>query len=136
MEAGFFSLLSDVVTAGVVTDGTLLLFIFALAWMGYKYVLKPLSDKVDSLASADDLNKVMEEHDNFSEYEIEELSKKLEKLLEKLDVVEELSKNHDRDIQDLKRDIEHIKQILNQFQGHLMYSGNRRSPDFGNRELK
>jgi predicted RNA-binding protein (virulence factor B family) len=51
-----------------------------------------------------------------------------------LDEVEDLSEGSYREIRELKKDVEQIKQILNQFQGHLMYSD--KSNSFGNRELR
>ena len=62
------------------------------------------------------------------------MSKLLDKLVEKLDGVDEVAKNNGRDLTEIKHDVENIKQILNQFQGHMMYNDQPRN--FGNRELK
>jgi chromosome segregation ATPase len=89
-------------------------------------------DKIRSVPNEDSLKQIVKE--NSSELELKEVSNKLDKLIEALDEIESTGNSNRRDIKDLRRDVEQIKQILNQFQGHFMYSGG--PSHFGNRELK
>ena len=57
------------------------------------------------------------------------------KVADILDGLDDLDKDTNKEVQNLREDVDKIKQILNQFQGHLMYRGSR-SNDFGNKELK
>jgi vacuolar-type H+-ATPase subunit I/STV1 len=134
MESEVFALIRDIVASGGVTDGTILLFIFIFAYLGYRYAIKPLSERLVDIPSKEELQNVVQSAIDENDLSLDDVSKKLEKLLEKLDDVEEFAKDNAKDVQDIKRDVEQIKQILNQFQGHLMYNHNPGS--FGNRELK
>lgn len=137
MESQFFEFISGLVERGVITDTGLILFlILMISGLSY-YVVKPIYYKVLSIPTVDDVKEIIINTAKSEEFNIEEIEKeinsKLDKLIEVLDEVEDLEKGSYREIKELKRDIEQIKQILNQFQGHLMYG---RNSDFGNRELR
>lgn len=129
-------LLTQLVNSGIVDHVSLLLLIIGLMVWGHRNILVPLKEKVDKIASYDEVKNYVEEIDSDHMEAVAEVSKKLEKLLDKLNEVEGYAKDNSREILELKRDIEQIKQILNQFQGHLMYGGGRDTGSFGNRELK
>ncbi len=128
------TLISELVKDGIVADTTLLLVIISLLGVLYKFFLVPMFDKLSSVPSLDSLKQIIKESDGKSELELKEVSNKLDKLIEALDEIESTGNSNRRDIKDLRRDVEQIKQILNQFQGHFMYSGG--PSHFGNRELK
>lgn len=134
MESGLFTLISDLVTAGAIADTTLLLIIISLLGLGYRYIFVPMLDKLNSVPSIDNVKKIVNSSAELSELDLNEVSKKLDKIVEVLDEIEGTGDSNRRDIKDLRRDVEQIKQILNQFQGHLMYGGG--PSHFGNRELK
>lgn len=134
MESSLFTLISELANGGVIADSTLLLIIIGLIGLGYSYVLKPLVTRSENTASLDNIKAIADEIHKENELNIEEVSKKLDKIVEVLDEIESTSENNRRDIKELRRDVEHIKQILNQFQGHLMYGGG--PSHFGNKELK
>jgi Zn-dependent M32 family carboxypeptidase len=91
-------------------------------------------DKLKSVPSNAQIKESLKESENNSDLKLEEVSKKLDKMIEVLDEIEDNGDANRRDVKEIRRDIEHIKQILNQFQGHLMYGGG--PSHFGNRELK
>lgn len=134
VESGLFTLISDLVTAGAIADTTLLLIIISLLGLGYRYIFVPMLDKLNSVPSIDNVKKIVNSSAELSELDLNEVSKKLDKIVEVLDEIEGTGDSNRRDIKDLRRDVEQIKQILNQFQGHLMYGGG--PSHFGNRELK
>ncbi len=134
MELNLVTLISDLIDAGLVADTTLLLIILALMGYAYKFILVPMLDKLNAAPTLENLKGIVGDSAHDGELNIEEVSKKLDKIVEVLDEMEETGDANRRDIKDLRRDVEQIKQILNQFQGHLMYGGG--PSHFGNRELK
>jgi DNA repair exonuclease SbcCD ATPase subunit len=134
VESSLFALISDLVKGGMVADTTLLLIIIGLIGLGYTQIIKPLMSRVEKSVTLENIKTVADEIHKENELNIEEVSKKLDKIVEVLDEIESSGENNRRDIKELRRDVEHIKQILNQFQGHLMYGGG--PSHFGNRELK
>ena len=134
MELNLVTLISDLIDAGLVADTTLLLIILALMGYAYKFILVPMLEKVNAVPTIENLKGIVSESTHAGELDIEEVSKKLDKIVEVLDEIEGTGEANRRDIKDLRRDVEQIKQILNQFQGHLMYGGG--PSHFGNRELK
>lgn len=128
------TLLSDAAKEGIIADSTLLLIIIALLGFLYKFFLVPMLDKLKSVPSNAQIKESLKESENNSDLKLEEVSKKLDKMIEVLDEIEDNGDANRRDVKEIRRDIEHIKQILNQFQGHLMYGGG--PSHFGNRELK
>ncbi len=89
--------------------------------------------KLNSVPSVDTVKEIATENTNINKLNLEEVSNKLDKVIEVLDEIEGAGKDNRRDIKDLRRDVEQIKQILNQFQGHFMYNN---PGHFGNRELR
>lgn len=136
METSIISIINGILENGAISDTGLLLIIIILILCGYKYILKPIYDKVFVIPSLDNVKELVSECNDNEKLNIDELTKKLQKLELLLDSINDIDKGSYREILELKKDIESIKQILNQFQGHMMYSGSRRSSDFGNRELK
>lgn len=133
MEAGLIKLITDMAVSGIITDTALLLIIIAGLGILYKKVLDPMFQKIKKQPTIEDLKKIVQTASDEDELNVEEVSKKLEEMLKKLDDIEEFGKNNYREIFELKRDIEQIKTMLNQFQGHMMYN---HGGTFGNRELK
>lgn len=134
MESGILAIINTLVEHGIIGDTSLFLIIIALILVGYVYVLKPIKDRILTVPSDSNVKKMIDDAAKLEVLNIDEASKKLDKIVEVLDKVAEVGKDSHRDVSEIKRDIETIKQILNQFQGHLMY--NRINNDFGNRELK
>ena len=124
METGLLAILNSMIENGILADATLFLIIISILVYGFVYIIQPMAKKLEGLATIEQIK---------NEVNIEELSKKLDKMTQVLDEIKEFDRDSYREINELKRDIEQIKQILNQFQGHLMYG---RSNAFGNRELK
>jgi methyl-accepting chemotaxis protein len=142
METSIVSIISDLAVSGILTDTSLLIIIISILVLSYKYFIIPLLSKVSEQPTTEDLTSILQNSNDIIESQIDEVNEisiKLEKLLDKivgdLDEVYDLSKNNTRDVTEIRSDAAQIKQILNQFQGHMMYS-NSQSRDFGNRELK
>lgn len=128
------NLISDFVKDGIIADSSMLLIIISLLVFLYRAFLVPMLDKINIIPGIDDVKSVLETNADITKLNLEEVSKKLDKIVDVLDGIEDNDSNNRRDIIDLKRDVEQIKQILNQFQGHFMYNGN--PGHFGNRELR
>jgi len=135
METGLFQLIRDLAEAGVLTDTTLILIVIALLGLGYKHVLRPIRDKVELHPTIDEIKSIAQTRNEEEELNVEELRNKLDQMLIKINEIERYTENHGRELKEIQHDVEHIKQILNQFQGHFMY-GSRRASDFGNKELR
>jgi len=134
MEASLVSLISNLAEAGVITDTALILIVITGLGLLYKNVLKPMFARVQQQPTMDEIKKLVKESSDKDELNIEEVSKKLKEIENKLNEVEDYLKVEQADHAQLKRDIEQIKTMLNQFQGHMMY--NNHGSAFGNRELK
>lgn len=133
MESGLFAILSDLVQSGSITDTSLLLIIIALMGLCYVYVLKPMIGSLDKTVSVSNVEDIISKSSTDHQYELEEVSDRLDKLIETLDEIGQHSKDSIRDIKEIRQDVQNIKQILNQFQGHFMYNN---PGHFGNRELR
>ena len=129
------NLLTSFASAASVTDTGLLMIVIALIALLYKYIIKPMYEKVLIVPTKDEVKDIVGESIAIEKTDFEELSKKLESVSKSIEFLKELDKSNFKEITEIKRDVEQIKQILNQFQGHMMYGG-RRTSDFGNRELK
>jgi uncharacterized coiled-coil protein SlyX len=138
METGIITIIGDLAATGQLTDTTLLIIIISLLGLSLKYLIIPLASRLKKQPSTDELNAAIHDVSDVVEEQVgvasAKLSRLLDKLVEKLDDVDEVVKNNGRDITEIKHDVEQIKQILNQFQGHMMYNDQPRN--FGNRELK
>lgn len=136
MESTIFSFLLDLITKGSITQNSLILSILLVLLFIVYYFIKPMFNKMNTIPSKDEIGIFFSDFYKKDDDKINEfnslMSTKLNDIIETLEEIEELDKDNYKDTKELKRDIEHIKQILNQFQGHLMYSRN----DFGNKELR
>lgn len=133
MEASLVTLISELAEAGILTDTALLLIVITGLGLVYKNVLKPMFTRVKKQPTIEEIKELVKESRNIDENNVEEVSKKLEEIENKLNEVEDYLKVEQADHAQLKRDIEQIKTMLNQFQGHMMYN---HGGAFGNRELK
>lgn len=118
-----------------VTDYAIVVVLAAMLYFLYKYTLKPMHDRIKEMPCSDEIKALVEEQNEIEELNIEELTKKLTQISDSLKDLESLKGGSYREIKDMKEDIEKIKTMLNQFQGHMMYGG-RRASDFGNQELR
>lgn len=138
MESQIFNFISALVENGTITDAGLLLIIILMICALSYYVLRPIYNKIQLVPSKEDVQEIIKAKIDIEEKHLgeigENISKKLDKMSDLLDEVDDLGKGSYREVKELKKDIEQIKQILNQFQGHLMYSG--KTSSFGNRELR
>lgn len=121
-------------SAGVTDIGLLILLITSVGLM-YRYIFKPMHEKINEIPSYSEVSDILDSNLKMSLDTLADVSRRLEKIEEKLskaDISDDL--NH-ISMKDLRAEIESVKTILNQFQGHMMYGG-RRSSDFGNQELR
>lgn len=134
MESQFFAFLATLLSGGVLSEGALILIlIFMVSALSY-YFIRPMFKKVEKIPDVTELKKLLKDTSDGDHQDIHVLSKKLDKIMSILEELDDIGRADYREVKDLKRDVETIKQILNQFQGHMMYGG--RASDFGNRELK
>lgn len=136
MEAAIFGLINKLIEHGFISGLTIELASLTLLLLFYRYILKPMKHKIDNIPTIKEITEALlnvETHEKEHFDEIEELLKKLSNLLDELCDSE---KTNTREITEIRRDITHVKQILNQFQGHMMYGSDRRTSDFGNKELR
>ena len=129
------SIISEVMKNGYITTEALLLLLNGLLIVGYFKVIKPLKDKIDTIATVDDIRATSDTATRESKINLGEIITKLDKIIDNIDEIQDLDGNTYREIVNMRRDVETVKQILNQFQGHMMYGG-RRAEDFGNSELR
>lgn len=129
------SIISEAMKNGYITTEALLLLLNGLVIVGYFKVIKPLKDKIDTIATIDDIKATSDTNTREGKINLGEIITKLDKIIDNIDEIQDLDGNTYREIVNMRRDVETVKQILNQFQGHMMYGG-RRAEDFGNRELR
>ena len=129
------SIISEAMKNGYITTETLLLLLNGLVIVGYFKVIKPLKDKIDTIATIDDIRATSDATAKEGKINLGEIITKLDKIIDNIDEIQDLDGNTYREIINMRRDVESVKRFLDQFQGHIMYGG-RRSEDFGNRELK
>ena len=129
------SIISEAMKNGYITTETLLLLLNGLVIVGYFKVIKPLKDKIDTIATIDDIRATSDTTSREGKINLGEIITKLDKIIDNIDEIQNLDGNTYREIISMRRDVESVKRILDQFQGHMMYGG-RRAGDFGNRELK
>ena len=128
-------IISEAMKNGYISTETLLLMLNGLVIFGYIKVIKPLKDRIDTLATLKDIKESNDASTKEKKINLDEITEKLDKIIDNIDEIQDLDGNKYREIIDIRRDVETVKQILNQFQGHMMY-GVRRVEDFGNRELR
>lgn len=129
------SIISEAMKNGYITTETLLLLLNGLVIVGYFKVIKPLKDKIDTIATIDDIRATSDTTSREGKINLGEIITKLDKIIDNIDEIQDLDGNTYREIINMRRDVESVKRILDQFQGHMMYGG-RRAGDFGNRELR
>ena len=129
------SIISEAIKNGYITTETLLLLLNGLVIVGYFKVIRPLKDKIDTIATIDDIRATSDATSREGKINLSEIITKLDKIIDNIDEIQNLDGNTYREIINMRRDVESVKRFLDQFQGHIMYGG-RRSEDFGNRELK
>jgi uncharacterized protein YdgA (DUF945 family) len=129
------SIISEAMKNGYITTEMLLLLLNGLVIVGYFKVIKPLKDKIDTIVTIDDIKATSDANTKEGKINLGEIITKLDKIIDNIDEIQDLDGNTYREIVNMRRDVETVKQILNQFQGHMMYGG-RRAGDFGNRELR
>lgn len=129
------SIISEAMKNGFITTETLLLLLNGLVIVGYFKVIKPLKDKIDTIATIDYIRATSDASTKEGKINLGEIITKLDKIIDNIDEIQNLDGNTYREIINMRRDVESVKRILDQIQGHMMYGG-RRSEDFGNRELK
>jgi len=115
-------------------DGGLGLATIALLVVLLKYYIIPIKAKLDAFPS----DEVIDKHFTatvFYDAKIKDIQSSLENLCILLNKIADTENTADREIKQIKEDVEKIKVILNQFQGHMMYNANGRN-EFGNRELR
>ena len=128
------SIISEAMKNGYITTEMLLLLLNGLVIVGYFKVIKPLKDKIDTIATIDDIRSTSDATSREGKINLGEIITKLDKIIDNIDEIQDLDGNTYREIINMRRDVESVKRILDQFQGHMMYGG-RRSEDFGNRGL-
>lgn len=132
MEGSFFSLITTLITSGIIgTDGLVVLVILLLCVLSY-YLLRPMFSKMKTMPTKVEIEDMIKAKMVVDDEHVNNLTERLDRLITLMDKLEDIDVNSHREIQELRRDIETIKQILNQFQGHMMYGRS----DFGNKELK
>ena len=129
------SIISEAMKNGYITTETLLLLLNGLVIVGYFKVIKPLKDKIDTIATIDDIRATSDTTSREGKINLGEIITKLDKIIDNIDEIQDLDGNTYREIINMRRDVESVKRILDQFQGHMMYGG-RMAGDFGNRELR
>ena len=116
-------------------DAHVVVLILAVSGVLYWKVLKPMKARIDLIPTSPECQVLIDTQTSDSKAEMGELLDKLDGIIESLSEIGDLDGSSYKEIITLKRDVEGIKKILNQFQGHFLYS-NSRGGDFGNRELK
>jgi len=129
IDAGLESLANH----GVIIDSGLIMVLVAGLALLYKYVIKPLKTAVEDLLTRKQLEDVRDEMQVSDQKNFQELVTRLNTLVAVAEDISDTETGVDRDVKDIKKDVENIKDMLNQIQGHLMYN---RSDGFGNRELR
>lgn len=128
------SIFSSAAASSGVTDVGLSIMIITLLGFLYKYTLLPIHLKVHKIPSESDITKIIESGMNQSIKEISIIVKKLDNIEEKLKTLDNSDITADINMKEIRRDIESVKTILNQFHGHMMYG--RRAGNIVNQELK
>ena len=127
-------LFKTIVEEGVLGPRSLGLIVISLLIVIYKYVLRPMQKSIKELPSLKQINSTRVEMRAVDNLRMDDLKDKLEKILLNMEELELIDNGVSKDMQVLRNDIEGVKQMLNQIQGHFMFSG--RSSGFGNKELK
>ena len=128
------SFLTSAATSAGVTELGLLVIIVTMLGLLYRYVLNPTLKRVENIPTKEDVAELFDTKTENHYKDLTDLIEQLKRVEEKLVKLDEFEHAAELNMVELRRDIEVVKTILNQFQGHMLY--NRRSVDFGNQELK
>lgn len=128
------SILSEAIKDGRLSTESLLMLLNGLVIAAYMMVVRPIKEKIDTLPSIVDVKDIIDETNKIDKVRLDEIAARLDKIVKDIDEIHGLDEDTYREIINMRRDVETVKQILNQFQGHMMYG--RRSEDFGNKELR
>jgi len=126
-----YKLLTKMIETGQLSQSSIPVLLVVLCILGFKYIFNPMKKRIDDMPLKGDVDKTiaaLKENINF-----EDVLLKFDKICELINKLEEIDKSSYNEINSFKHDLEHIKQLLNQFHGHLLYSDNR--PKYGNKEL-
>ena len=134
MESVFFSFLANLVTAGSLTTPMLVLILILLVCLLSFYIFRPMYRLIKEIPTKHEINDFIDSKKEFDKVYLDAVGNKLDSILKIIDRMGDVDQETSREVNEMRRDIESVKQILNQFQGHMMY-GNTTS-DFRNRELK
>ena len=137
MESGILTILVEGLKAGIFSEPVIfsLMVVVVITTSVYRLIIKPTFSKIQELPTSSEVEIMT----TSSSDQIDVIMKRLEKIVKRLDElgVDIEKSNNQKEIDEFRRDLEQIKQILNQFQGHMLYgSGTRLSSDFGNQELR
>lgn len=135
MDTAIVTILDSFLANGILNESSMFLIIVGLIIFGYKYLLKPIKDKLEQIPTVQQILNLHKQDENEIDSSFELVSEKIDIVIKKLETIEDNSKGSKKDIRELKENVQSINKILNQFQGHFMYNRNGNS-DFGNRELK
>lgn len=133
METAIFTFLSGLVTSGTISPSALILIVILFLCVLSFYIFRPMLTRIKTMPTKADVEEIIKIKKEFDKTCIDDVNTKLDKVLDVMDKIDNLDENNYREVKEMRRDIETVKQILNQFQGHMMYG---HSNDFGNRELR
>lgn len=132
MEGSIFSFIASLIAGGTLGTNSLIAIVILMLCVLSYYIFRPMFNKLNSMATKEELEELIQAKKDIDHGYVQDLESKLDNLIEIMDEIEKLDSRNNREIQELRRDIETIKQILNQIQGHMLFSRN----DFGNKELR
>lgn len=130
MEAVIIKIFESALSGVIEPNIALLCIIVVMVFGIYKFVLIPMKKKVVDMPSSESVKDIV---NDTTSAEIEKLNGKIDILIKRMETLETHNETSEKDCDEIKRDLENIKQILNQFHGHMLYNN---QAAFGNRELK
>lgn len=103
--------------------------------------IKRMIDSIekDDARNFNDIKNLLLGAENNIQRQFDDVRNMVDRMTMMLDSIEFLEQGTAKDLQTMQTDIENIKQILNQFQGHMLFGHSvepKTSRNFGNRELK
>ena len=108
------SIISEAMKNGYITTETLLLLLNGLVIVGYFKVIKPLKDKIDTIATIDDIRATSDTTSREGKINLGEIITKLDKIIDNIDEIQDLDGNTYREIINMRRDVESVKRTLDQ----------------------
>jgi len=133
MDSILTGLFAAAFNSGLLGEISLLLVVIMALYISYKYYWKPTKENVEILPTLESIKEVLSASNEIETRVLQSLVESLDKIDVKLQDIRDTSNGNQREILDMKRDIEAIREILNQIQGHLLYS---KPNNFGNKELR